>query len=74
MFFKIPRNKLWAWSEVKIWNNSIEIQKHFVNESNHHSVWDATGKMNLTKKKLLRLSVVPYAAVEWPVKGGRTPN
>ena len=37
-------------------------------------MWDTTGETNTTTKKLARLAVVPYASVEWPNKGVRTPN
>ena len=58
----------------EVWNNFIEMQKHFIQESNCHSMWDTTGETNLTTNKLPRLVVVPYADVEWLRKGGRTPN
>ena len=35
---------------------------------------DTTGGTNLTKNKLPRLTVVPYADVEGLSKGGQTPN
>ena len=72
--FKIPRDKPWTWPEVKFLSNSIEMQTHFSQEGNCHSMWDTTGETNLTTNKLPRLVVVPYADVEWLRKGGRTPN
>ena len=72
--FKIPLDKPWVWTEVKFWNKSIEMQTHFIQESNRPSMWDTTGEKNTSTKKLPRLEVVPYAAVEWISKGGGTPN
>ena len=60
---KIPCDKPWARPEVKLWNNSIEIQTHFIQESNIHSMWDTTGDKNMKTKKLQRLAVVFYAYV-----------
>ena len=37
-------------------------------------MWDTTGKTKLTIIKFTRLSVVPYASVEWLSEGGITPN
>ena len=59
---------------MKLWNNSIEMQTHFTQESNRHSVWDTTGGKNLTTKKLPRMAVVPYADVYWISRGGQTSN
>ena len=59
---------------MKFWNNSIEMQTNFIQESNRHYTWDTTGETNTTTKKLARLAVVPYASVEWISKGGQTPN
>ena len=64
----------WAWPEVKFCNNYIEMQIYFIQESNHHSMWDTTGETNLTTKKLSRLEVVIYAAVEWLSKCGQIPD
>ena len=72
--FKITCDKPWAWPEVNFWKNSIEMQKHFIKESNCHFVWDTTGETNLTTKKAPRLAVLTYAAVEWLSKGGQTTN
>ena len=41
--FKIPRDKPWAWPEVKFLSNPIEIQTHFSQEENLHAMWDTTG-------------------------------
>ena len=71
---KIPRDNPWKYPEVNLWNNSIEIQTHFIQESNYHSMWDTTGETNLTTKKLSRLEVVIYAAVEWLSKCGQIPD
>ena len=68
--FKIPRDKPWAWPEVKFLSNSIEMQTHFSQEKNRHSMWDTTGETNLMTKKFPRLAVFPYVAVEWISKGG----
>ena len=37
-------------------------------------MWDTTGETNLTTKKLSRLEVVIYAAVEWLSKCGQIPD
>ena len=37
-------------------------------------MWDTTGRTNLTTVNFPRISVVPYAVVEWLSKKGRTPN
>ena len=71
---KIPRDNPWAWPEVKFWSNSIEMQTHFSQEEYCHSMWDTTGETNMMTNKFPRLTVVPYADVEWLSKGGRTPN
>ena len=42
--FKIPRDKSWEWPEIKLWNNFVEMQSHFIQESNCHSMWDNTGE------------------------------
>ena len=72
--FKIPRDKPWAWPEVKFLSNSIEMKTHFRQEANHNFMWDTTGETNLTTKKFLSMANVPYAAVECLSKGVRTPN
>ena len=72
--FKIPRDKPWAWPEVKFLSNPIEMQTHFSQEENRHAMWDTTGMTNLTTLRLPRLAVVPYALVEWLGKKGRTQN
>ena len=72
--FKIPRDKPYAWPDIKFLSNSIEIQTHFSQEGNRHAMWDTTGKTKLTIIKFTRLSVVPYASVEWLSEGGITPN
>ena len=63
--FKIPRDKPWLWPEIKFLSNSIEMQTHFSQEGNWHTMWDTTGDTNLTTRKFTRLEVVPYEAVEW---------
>ena len=55
-------------------SNSIEMHMHFSQEGNRHAMWYTTGKTTLTKKKLPRLAVVPYAMMEWLSKGGSKPN
>ena len=72
--FKIPRDKQWAWSEVKCLSNPIEMQTHFSQEENRHAMWDTTGMKNLTTLSLPRLAVVPYYLVEWLSKKGLTLN
>ena len=37
-------------------------------------MWDTTGRTKTTKLKFPRLSVLPYAVVEWIIKRVRTPN
>ena len=71
---KIKRDKPWAWPELKFLSNSIEMQTHFNQEENRHDMWDTTGMTNLTTLRLPRISVVPYALVEWLSKKGRTAN
>ena len=66
---KIPRDKPWVWPEVKFLSNSIQMQTHFSQETNSHCMWDTIGKTNLTTKNLPRLTLVPYASVEWISKG-----
>ena len=63
--FKIPRDKPWAWPEIKFLSNPIEMQTHFSQEGNFHAMWDTTGRTNFTTVKLPRLAVVPYAVVDW---------
>ena len=58
----------------EVWNNFIEMQKHFIQESNCHSMWDTTGETNTTTKKLPKMTVVPYAAAERLSKGGQSQN
>ena len=72
--FKIPREKPWACPEIKFLSNRIETQTYFIQEEKRHTVWDTTGKTNLTTLKLPRLEVVQYAVLEWLSKKGRTPN
>ena len=72
--FKMPHDKPWVWPEVNFCNNSIEMQTHLIQESNCYSMWDTTGETNLTTKKLSRLEVVIYAAVEWLSKCGQIPD
>ena len=72
--FKIPRDKPWAWLEIKFLINPIEMQTHFSQEENCHAMWDTTGRTNLTTMKFPRLEVMPYAVAEWISKRGRTPN
>ena len=72
--FKIPWYKPWAWPEVKLLSNPIEMQTHFSQEENCHAMWDTTGMTNLTALILARLVVVPYTVVEWISKKVRTPN
>ena len=47
---KIPQDKPWAWPEIKLPRNAIEMQTHFSQEGNRHFMWDTTVKTNLTKK------------------------
>ena len=72
--FKIPRGKLWLLPEIKYLSSSIEMQTHFSQVGNRHAMWDTTGETNLITRKFKRLEVVPYKAVQWLNKGGRTPN
>ena len=72
--FKIPRDKPWAWPEIKFLSNPIEMQSHVSQEENCHAMWDTTGRKNLTTIKLPRLAVVPYAVVEWILRRGQTTN
>ena len=58
---KIPRDNTWAWPEIKILSNHIEMQTHFSQEVNCYALWDPTGRTNLTTKKLPRLEVMPYS-------------
>ena len=37
-------------------------------------MWNTSDKTNITTRKLPRLTVVPYSAVEWLSEGGRTHN
>ena len=57
--FKIPRDKPWAWPEIKFLSNPIEMQTHFSQEENRHAMWDNTFKTNLTTVNLPMLAVVP---------------
>ena len=50
------------------------MQTHLSQEGNCHDMWDTTGKTNLTTRNFPRLAVVPYSAVEWLNKGGKTHN
>ena len=72
--FKIPRDKPWAWPEVKFLSNPINAKTHFSQEENRHSMWETTSMTNLTTLRLPRLTVLPYAVAEWLSKKGRTPN
>ena len=72
--FKIPRDKLWAWSEVKFLSNPIEMQTHFSQDENRHAMWDTISMTKLTTLRFPRLTVIPYAFLEWLSKKGRTPN
>ena len=72
--FKTPCDKPLALPEVKFCNRCIEIQTHFIKESNCHSMWDTTGETNLKTKKFPRLTFVTYAAAEWLIQGDWTPN
>ena len=72
--FRIPWDKPWAWPEIIFLSNPIEMQTNFSKEENHHAIWDTTGMTNMTTLRLRRLAVVPYAAMEWLSKKGRTPN
>ena len=71
---KIPRDKPWAWPEIKFLINPIETQSHFSQEENRHAMWNTTDIKNLTKIRLPRLAVVPYVVVEWLSKKGGKPN
>ena len=71
---KIPRDKPWAWPEIKFLSNPIETQTHSSQEENRHAMWDTTGMKNLKTLRLPRPAVVPYSVVEWLSKKGRTPN
>ena len=62
--FKIPRDNPWAWPEVKLLSNPIEMQTYFSQEENHHAMWETICITNLTTLRLPRLAVVPYALVE----------
>ena len=72
--FKIPRDKPWAWQEIKFLSNPIEMKKNFSQEENCHSMWDTTGRKDLTTVTFPRLAVAPYAVVEWMSKRGLKPN
>ena len=72
--FKIPRDKPWEWPEVKLLINPIEMQTHSIQEENRYAMWDTTVMTNLTTLRLPRLTVVPYAVVEWLSKKGIIPN
>ena len=48
--FKIPRDRIWAWMEIKLLSNSIEMQTYFIQEGNCHAMWDTTGKTDITKR------------------------
>ena len=37
--FKIQRDKSWAWPEVKLLSNPIEMQTYFILEENCHSMF-----------------------------------
>ena len=47
--FKIPRDKPWAWPEVKFLSNPIEMQTYLSQEEKRHAMWDTTGMTNLKK-------------------------
>ena len=49
--FKIPQDKTWVWLEIKFLIKPIEIQTHFSQEENCHSMWETTGRTNLTTVK-----------------------
>ena len=72
--FKITREKSWAWPEIKLLSNPIEMQTHFSQEENFHAMWDTTGRKKLATARFPRLAVVPYAVVEWLSKRGLAPN
>ena len=42
VYIKIPRDKPWAWHEIKFLSNPIEMQTHFSQEENRHTMWDTT--------------------------------
>ena len=58
--FKIPGDKPFSWSEVKFFNNPIEMQTQFSQEENRHSIWDTIGMTNFTTLRLPRIVVLPY--------------
>ena len=35
---KIPRDKPWAWTEIKFLSNPIEMQTYFIQEENRHAM------------------------------------
>ena len=72
--FKIPRDKPWAWPEVKCFRNPIEMKTYFSQEENRHSMSDTISMTNLTTLRLPSLEVVLYALVEWLIEKGCTPN
>ena len=41
--FKIPRDKPWAWPEIKLFINPIEMKKYFSQEEIRHTMCDTTG-------------------------------
>ena len=45
--FKIPRDKPWAWQEVKCAENAIEMQSHFGQEGNENTLWDMVSDTTL---------------------------
>ena len=65
--FKIPRDRIWAWMEIKLLSNSIEIQTYFSQEGNCHAMWDTTGKTNITTEKLSKSG-------SGAIKNGGVPN
>ena len=58
--FKITCNKPWAWPEVKLLSNPIEMQTYFGQEENRDAMWDSTGMTNFTTLRLPRIVVLPY--------------
>ena len=71
---KIPHDKPWEWTEVNFWNNSIEIQTHFIHNSNCHPMRDTTGETNLAANKFPRMEILTYSDVEWISKSVWTLN
>ena len=50
--FKIPHENPWAWPEVKLTSISIEIQTHFIQESNRNAMWDTTEEKIYNNQKI----------------------